>query len=590
MNLLASPFLDQYVGCSMRHPPPRAVYRGFMLDSARCQENRSYYRKAMDFACVRGMNVLLWHFTDDQGCSLELNVPGIASPNAYSKKEMRELVAYARDRGIEVVPELASLGHCRYLTRLPAYRHLNEADAYFTGMCPVSDETRTVIRQLIEETAEVFDSPNFHVGMDEVNIGEHELTRAALRSKTRGDLLADYTLFLHGIVTGLGRRLWMWGDGVLKHAEMRRCLPRDIVVCNWQYQPDASPAPSQTLLDAGFDVVLCSALISHDQPLFPGKQFAEPNLRTLESQKSLCTRQSEGLIHNPVDDVHSLLSGRLTGARFRRSNSASAGPPLNEEKQPTSTGTCLGQCHEPDQSRQTPGKILGHITTIWTPVRFIANSLWVGIDLAAAILREGPDVDSATQASRFGQSFHGLSGSDLSRFTDAVLLLIEHSPTRQEWLAVAKLKSLSPAMLNRIMAATAAWSEAQDLLIRVSPAVTDHRHEYRAFALLIETLAHTYAVAAYVAGGAPSLSTLQEMTNRWQAIIHEIDLTWDLERFADDPRKFTAPIASFQDDHLLPLLQKGLAALQKKLEESGAAAILAADVSPESAVAEISAA
>jgi len=88
-----------------------------MLDSARCLESRSYYRQFIDFAAERGAKTLLWHFTDDQGCSMQFDtLPTAASANAYSKAELRELITYAGERGIMVIPELETLGHTRYIT------------------------------------------------------------------------------------------------------------------------------------------------------------------------------------------------------------------------------------------------------------------------------------------------------------------------------------------------------------------------------------------------------------------------------------------------------------------------------------------
>ncbi len=468
-----------------------------MLDSARCQESRAYYRAFIDFAAARGMDTLIWHFTDDQGCSLQLDaVPGIASPNAYSKDEMRDLIRYAGERGVQVVPELASLGHSRYLTRLPAHRHLNEADgAHFTGMCPVSPDTRRVIRALIEEVADLFPGPDLHVGLDEVNIGGHPLTRAALRTQARGELLADYAAFVHSVVTGAGKRMWMWGDGLLKHPEMLAALPRDIVVCNWQYAPDAPPAATRTLLDAGFDVLLCSALISHDQPLFPGEQFALPNIRALADQRAQVGR----------------------------------------------------------------GRVLGHVNTIWTPVRFIADSLWLGIDLAAALL-DGRD--PTAQARTFGETFHGLTGVHAARFADAARLLFEGSPLRDEWLAVAALEPLSPATHDRVATTAERWLIAHRLLVRIAPAVRQHATEFRALTLLAEVLQHTYDVAAKLADGPPAPAALARLIDRGEAVVAAVDANWDRERFADDPRKYTAPIPSFQDDHLIPVLERGLARLR----------------------------
>lgn len=145
-------------------------------------------------------------------------VPGIASPNAYSKAEMRELIAHAKQRGVEIIPELASLGQCVYLTRLPQYQHLNETDEVFTGMCPVAPETRPLLKALIEETATVFDGPNVHVGLDEANIGQHPLTKLAPRTRTKGDLFSNHINFIHGVVAVC--------ETVLQASPMRRAPPR----------------------------------------------------------------------------------------------------------------------------------------------------------------------------------------------------------------------------------------------------------------------------------------------------------------------------------------------------------------------------
>jgi hypothetical protein len=495
-------------------PPAPAVRprRAFLLDTARCLENRAYYRQFIDFAADRGIDTLLWHFTDDQGCSLQFDrVPGIASPNAYTKAEMRDLVRYAKGRGVAVVPELASLGHCRYLTRLPAYHHLSEGDdGPFSGMCPVSVDTRRVLRDLIEEACEVFEGPDFHVGLDEVNIGGHPLTRAALRKRTRGQLLADHVRFVHGVVTAAGKRMWMWADGLLAHPEMLADVPRDVVACNWQYTPEVSPDATRTLLDAGLDVMLCSALISHDQPLFPGERFALPNVRAVQVNQKV----------------------------------AGEGP--------------------------SAGRVLGHCVTVWTPVRYLADSLWVGLDLAAAVLGCGPAVDADARLRTFGASFHGLAVTEVARFAEAVRTLLDDAPVREEWVAVAKLSPLPPAMLARVTAAAARWSAAHAALVQLAPLVRRHGVEYGALTLLVEVLAHAYDAAAQSATRAATPATLARLVARGEAVLAAVDAAWDRERYADDPRKYAAPVAAFQDDHLVPLLQAGVVRLRAR--EAAAAA------------------
>ena len=479
-------------------------FRGFMLDSARCLENRAHYRAFIDFAAQRGSTMLLWHFTDDQGCSLKFDsIPGLASPNAYSKTELRELVAYAAERGVEIVPELASLGHTRYVTRLPEFHHLAEAadGAHFSGMCPLSDQTRELFRQLIGEVCEVFDSRNFHVGFDEVNIGGHPLTQAALKTRTKGDLLADYAIFLNDVVRNNGRRMWMWADCTLKHREMLARIPKDVVMCDWQYLPNASPTTSQMLLDNGFDVLLCSALISHDQTLFPGQQFSLPNVRAMQQHESLVSR----------------------------------------------------------------GKILGHITTVWTPVRYIADAMWLGIDLAAAIQRDGPKVAGFGALQRFGREFYGFGNTAALRFAEAATLLTTRSPRREEWVAIAKLRLPSGRSVADVRSAADEWAEAAEMLGNLAIFAKSHSTELAAFRLMFDLLAYAYSACAVACDPASSSASLRRTVAAGHQIVRRLSEQWDAERFANDARKWMAPIASFQDDHLIPLIEGSVTTLEATL-------------------------
>src|SRR5690606_38087340 len=157
------------------------------------------------------------------------------------------------------------LGHTRYVTRLPQYAHLAEGDEHYTGMTPADPATREILAKLLEETMRVFDGPYVHVGLDEANIGQHPATKQALLDRGRAAVVADHVRFLHSIVTARGRRMMMWADDVLgEGTEGQRhdralapLLPRDIVMCNWQYAPEVPAETTQWLLDQGFDVVVC---------------------------------------------------------------------------------------------------------------------------------------------------------------------------------------------------------------------------------------------------------------------------------------------------------------------------------------------
>ena len=125
------------------------------------------------------------------------------------------------------------------------------------------------LKQLIEDVTSIFDSPEIHLGLDETNFGANPLSKAALNARSRTDIFADHINFLHGVVTGLGKRMWMWADGLLHDHALAAKLPRDITMCNWRYRPHEPTNTTQYLIDQGFDVVLCSASISSQQMLFP---------------------------------------------------------------------------------------------------------------------------------------------------------------------------------------------------------------------------------------------------------------------------------------------------------------------------------
>ncbi|MDB5327895.1 MAG: glycoside hydrolase family 20 [Phycisphaerales bacterium] len=469
---------------------------GVMLDLARALENRQYYRNCIDFLAQRGVTHLLWHFTDDQGCAVILpSVPEAASPHAYTADEMRALCAYAKERGVQIIPELASLGHTVYLTRLARFRHLAESEEMFSSMCPVAPETRTNLRALIGDVASIFDSTDIHLGLDETNFGAHPLSKAALNTRSRTDIFADHINFLHGVVTGVGKRMWMWADGLLHDPALAAKLPRDIVMCNWRYRPHEPAETTQYLLDQGFDVVLCSASISSQQMLFPGERFALPNIRSLREHSTL-----------------------------------------------TSDGG---------------GRVLGHINTVWTPVRYLADSLWLGLDLSVTLIRDGADSNVAEAIAKFGQSFYGLG--DSRAFVAACEVVLELSPCRDEWTSVLTLAQESiadPEKMRVITVAAPRWADAAALLEdSVRPAVHEHHREFATFVLMVELAAHCYATAAGLEHFTAA-EALRAAVER-EHLLARVDAVWDQERFADGPRKYAAPIHHFDADHLIPMLRRG---------------------------------
>jgi len=161
---------------------PRFPWRGFMLDVSRHWMPVELVKRNLDAMAAVKLNVFHWHLSDDQGFRVEsrryprLQQFGSAG-HYYTQAEIREVVAYARDRGIRVVPEFDMPGHTT--AWFPAYPRLASGPGPFEiggdfgifnqVMDPSREETYIFLDGFIGEMATLFPDPYFHVGGDEVN-------------------------------------------------------------------------------------------------------------------------------------------------------------------------------------------------------------------------------------------------------------------------------------------------------------------------------------------------------------------------------------------------------------------------------------
>ncbi len=161
---------------------PRFPWRGLMLDVSRHWMPIEVVERNLDAMAAVKLNVFHWHLSDDQGFRVESKrFPRLQELGSdgyfYTQDQIREVVAYARDRGIRVVPEFDIPGHTQ--SWLAAYPELATAPGpYEIGRTwgafdPVMDPTREEVYQFLDaflgEMAALFPDAYFHIGGDEVN-------------------------------------------------------------------------------------------------------------------------------------------------------------------------------------------------------------------------------------------------------------------------------------------------------------------------------------------------------------------------------------------------------------------------------------
>jgi len=160
---------------------PRFPWRGLMIDVSRHFIPIDVLKRNLDGMALVKMNVFHWHLSDDQGFRAESKTfPKLTSAGSeghfYTQDEIRDLVSYAHDRGIRVVPEFDTPGHSR--SWFVGYPDLASNEGPFTvenehGPESVTDPTREeaykFVDKFVEDMAKVFPDAYFHIGGDEVN-------------------------------------------------------------------------------------------------------------------------------------------------------------------------------------------------------------------------------------------------------------------------------------------------------------------------------------------------------------------------------------------------------------------------------------
>lgn len=167
------------IPCCRLEDSPALPWRAFMLDVARSFCPIAEIRRIIDILATFKMNVLHLHLSDDQGWRIISDrYPnlGEGASGRYTKQEIKELVAYAQDRQIMIIPEIDMPGH--FTAALSAYPAFSCTGGPFTIpngegifqdiLCVGKKESLVFVKQILEEIASLFPAPYIHLGGDEI--------------------------------------------------------------------------------------------------------------------------------------------------------------------------------------------------------------------------------------------------------------------------------------------------------------------------------------------------------------------------------------------------------------------------------------
>jgi len=237
---------------------PRFPWRGLMIDVGRHFMPLDVLKRNLDGMAAVKLNVLHWHLSENQGFRVESKkFPRLAAMGSdglyYTQDQVRELIAYAAERGIRVVPEFDMPGHSTAwfvgypeLASAPGpYQIERKWGIFDPGMDPTEEQTYRFLDKFIGEMAELFPDQYFHIGGDEVNGKQWDANpkiQAFMRThglKSNQDLQAYFNQRVEKIVSKHGKIMVGW-DEIL-----RPDLPKNIVVQSWRGQDSLAQAAKQ---------------------------------------------------------------------------------------------------------------------------------------------------------------------------------------------------------------------------------------------------------------------------------------------------------------------------------------------------------
>ncbi|MGF1756221.1 family 20 glycosylhydrolase, partial [Vibrio makurazakiensis] len=272
------------VQCCTISDKPRFRYRGMMLDCARHFHSVDEIKRLINQLAHYKFNTFHWHLTDDEGWRIEIKAfPELTDIGGwrglehklepqythlsesyggfYTQQQIREVIAYAEQREISVIPEIDIPGHCRAAIKsLPELLVEPEDSTQYSSIQHYTDNvlnpalpgTYQFLDAVLEEISQLFPSQLIHMGADEVPHGVWAESPAAQKlMQEKGytdskDLQGHLFRYAENKLKALGKRMVGWEE-----AQHGNKVSKDTIIYSWLSEEAAVNCARQ-----GFDVVL----------------------------------------------------------------------------------------------------------------------------------------------------------------------------------------------------------------------------------------------------------------------------------------------------------------------------------------------
>jgi len=238
---------------------------------------------------------------------------------SISASDARELVAYAKQYHVMIVPDQEAFGHLRHELIWEQYQPLAETP-HGAVLAPGQPGSLTLISQEFTELAALYPSPFLHIGADETEDLGLGQTKSEVDAQGLGPVYLSFLQQIDTTLKPLNRRLLFWGDIAQKSPDLLKAMPptfkQDTIAIAWEYNPNPHGFAKylKPYTDAGFETWV-SPGINNWSRVYPDNNYALPNIQqfTRDGQAMGATGQLNTIWY---DDGEALASNNWYGILF----------------------------------------------------------------------------------------------------------------------------------------------------------------------------------------------------------------------------------------------------------------------------------
>jgi hexosaminidase len=198
---------------------------------------------------------------------------------AMTRSDVEELVRYAQQYHVTIIPEQEAFGHLHHTLMYDTYSQLAETP-HGAVLAPGQPGSIELIKQWFSEIAAMFPGPFIHIGADEtVDLGRGQ-TKALVEQQGLGKVYMDFLIQIYNALQPLHKKILFWGDIAMNDPAEVKTLPKDMIAVAWVYspQPEGYDKWLQPFIDAGLETWVAPG-VSNWSRVYPDNNEALLNIQ-----------------------------------------------------------------------------------------------------------------------------------------------------------------------------------------------------------------------------------------------------------------------------------------------------------------------